>query len=52
MAWAAFAKGTILGALITATVYRKRERNEGGGIAAAAPQVEPVESVVILGRTS
>jgi hypothetical protein len=34
MAWAAFAKGAILGAVITATLYRRRERKEGGGIAA------------------
>ena len=40
MAWAAFAKGAILGTLITATVYLGRERKEGGGLAASDPQVE------------
>lgn len=52
MAWAAFAKGAILGTLITATVYRRRECKEGGGPAAAEPQVEQMETLVILGQTT
>ena len=51
MAWVAFAKGVILGALVTAAVCRRREREEGRAPATADVRVEPPETRVVPSPT-
>lgn len=44
MAWVAFVKGMVIGAVITAAVYRSRERKERNALGDTDPQGRSVES--------